>query len=91
MIAVDVLDSEDSAEDVSIDNSGAALDEEDYSGLVGVGVTEEVEHMQRDLKYSSLFSYMLKPSNLLTPGFDKNRTAYDNIFKHMCNFGAWVD
>ena len=31
---------------------------------------------------------MLKPSHLLTQGFENNRTAQENIFKHMCNFGA---
>ena len=36
------------------------------SGLVGVGVTEEVEDMHKALEYSSLSSYMLKPYHLLT-------------------------
>ena len=42
LIAVDVLDSEQAAEDYSIDHDGAALDEDDGSGLLGAGVTEEV-------------------------------------------------
>ena len=45
LIAVDVLDSEEEAEDASIDNDGAALDEEDGIGLVRAGVTEEVGDM----------------------------------------------
>ena len=38
------------------------------------------------MKFSSLSSYMLKPSKLLTQGFEKNRTAQEKLFKHMCNF-----
>ena len=45
LISVDVLDSEEADEDASINHDGAALDEEDGSGLVGAGVTEEVEYM----------------------------------------------
>ena len=67
---------------------GAVLDEEDDSGLVGAGVTEEVEDMQKSLKSSSLLSYILKPSRLLTNGFENNRTAQEKLFKHMCNFRA---
>ena len=44
--------------------------------------------MHKAVKYSSLWPYMLKPSYLLTQGFEKNRTAHENIFKHMCNFVA---
>ena len=44
--------------------------------------------MQKDVKYPSLSSYMLKPYRLLTQGFDHIRTAYKKLFKHMCNFGA---
>ena len=39
MIAVDVLDSEEVAEDASSDYDDTALDEYDGSGLVGAGVT----------------------------------------------------
>ena len=59
--------------------------------MLGAGVTEEVEDMQKAVKYSSLFPYRLKPSNLLTQGFEKNRTAQENFFKHMCNFGTWEE
>ena len=73
MIATDILDSEEASEDGSIDNGGAASDEEyeSGSGEVGVrtGVTqsgiEEVEYVQRVVKSSSLLSYMLKPPSLL--------------------------
>ena len=58
------------------------------SGLVGAGVTEEVEDTHKALEYSSLSSYMLKPSNLLKYGFENNTTAQEKIFKHMCNFVA---
>ena len=47
--------------------------------------------MQEAVKYSSLWSYMLKPSNLLAQGFENNRMAQQNLFKHMCNFGAQED
>ena len=88
LIAVDFLCSEESAEDASIDHGAAAPDEEDGSGLLGEGVTEEVEYMQKALKYSYISSYKLKPSHLITQGFEKNRTAHENIFKNMFNFGA---
>ena len=39
LIAVDVLESEEAAEDTSINHDGAASDEEGGSGLVGTGVT----------------------------------------------------
>ena len=44
--------------------------------------------MQKALKYSSLLSYMLKPSHLLTQSFENSTTAQDKLLKHMCNFGA---
>ena len=54
MISTDVIDSDEAAEDGSIDNDGAASNEEDESGLgevrVRTGVTqsgtEEVEEVQ---------------------------------------------
>ena len=39
LISMDVLDSEEATEDNYFDSDGAALDEEDESGLVGAGVT----------------------------------------------------
>ena len=75
LIAVDVLDSEDEAEDGSIDHDDAALDEDDGSGLVGAGVTEYVGDMQKSSKYSFFSSYMLKNYHLITQGFRNNRTA----------------
>ena len=93
---MDVIDSGDAAENYSIDHDGSASDEEYGSGLVGSDVIEEVEDMQKDLKSSSLSSYMFKPSHLLKQGFDNNRTAQENLsnHNHMCNFGAreyWRD
>ena len=29
---------------------------------------------------------MLKPSKLITQGFENNKTAQEKLFKHMCNF-----
>ena len=87
LIAVGVLEYEEADEDASIDHDGADSGEEDGSGLVGAGVTEEVEDMQKALKYSSLSSYMWKPSHLLPQGFKNNRTTKEKLFKHMCNFG----
>ena len=86
MIAVDVLESDDAAEGASIVYDDADFDEENGSGLVGAGVTEEVQDMHKALNSSSLSSYMLKPSKLLTQGFEKNRTAQEKLFKHICNF-----
>ena len=88
LIAVDVIDYDETAEDASIDNDGAALDGEDGSGLVGAGVKEEVEDMQKALKYYPLSSYLLKPSNLLTQCFDNNNMKHEKLFKHTCDFGA---
>ena len=64
LVSMDVLDSEEAAEDGSIDSDGADLDKEDESGSgeadVRTGVTqsgtEEVEEVQRVVKYSSLLS-----------------------------------
>ena len=75
LIAVDVLDSEEASEDASIVHYDAAFDEEYGSGLVGAGVTEEVGDIQKALNYSSLSSYMLKPSHLITQVFGDNRTS----------------
>ena len=99
LITMDILDSEDAASDGSIDNYGAALDEEDGSGSVeagvGTGVTEsgtkELEEVQQDVKYSSLSSYMLKPTSLLTQIFNNNNKAQEKLFNHMCNFWAWAE
>ena len=82
-VATDILDSEEATEDSSIDNYGADLYEEDdsESGEAGVrtGVTqlgiEEVEEVQRIVRYSSLLSYMLKNTSSITQGFNKNKKA----------------
>ena len=50
-----------------------------------------MEEVQRVVKYSFLLSYMLKPPSLLTQHFNKNTKAQENIFNHMCNFGAWEE
>ena len=91
LIGVDVLDSEEAAEDSYINHDDADMDEEDGSGLVGAGVTEEVGDMQNSFKSSSLSSYILKPPQLLTQVFGNNRTAHEKLFKHMCNFGSRED
>ena len=80
LIATYFLDSEEAAEDGSIDNNGTDSDEEDESGLGEAGVrtgvtqsvTEEVEEVKRVVKSSSLSSYMLKLPSLLTHGFNNN-------------------
>ena len=86
MISVGALDSKEVPEDSYINSYGAASNEKYWSGLLGAGVTEEVEDMQKDLKYSSLSYYTLKPYHLLTQVFDNNRPAQEKLFKHMCNF-----
>ena len=91
LIAVDVLDSEEADKDASIDHDDAALDEEDGSGLLWAGVTEDVGGIHNYLKSSSFLSYMLKPSKLITQGFGKNSTAQEKIFKHMCDFGSHAE
>ena len=83
LIATDILDSEEAAEYASTDNDGDALDEEYESGLGEVGTrtgvtqlgTEQVEEVQQVVKYSSLLSYMLKATSLLTQVFNKNEKA----------------
>ena len=87
MIAVDVLESEEAAEYVSIVHDDATFDEDDGSGLVGAGITEEVQDMQKDLNSPSLFSYILELYKLLTQGFENDMTAQKKLFEHMCNFG----
>ena len=82
-IATYVPDSEEAAEDCSIDNHGDDLYEEDDSGSVEAGVrkcvtqsgTDEVEEVQMVMKYSSLSSYMFKHIYFLTQGFNKNKKA----------------
>ena len=86
-IAMGVLDYEEEYQDASIYHYGSDSNEEDGSGLVGEVVIEVVE----DMKYYYLLSYMLKPSHLLTHGFDNNITAQDKLFKCMCNFGAQAE
>ena len=96
LISVDVLDCEEADEDGSIDNYGSGLDEEDESGSGEVDVrtgvtqskTEEVEEVQRYMKYSYISSYILKPPSLLTQVFNKNNKSQKNNFKNMFNFGA---
>ena len=75
LIDVDVLYYEEASEEDNINNYDAAFDEEDGSDVVGAGIKEEVGDMQKDLKSSSLSSYMLKPSHLITQVFGKNRTT----------------
>ena len=75
LIDVDVPDSEETDEDSSINNDDFALDEEDGSGLVGAGVTEEVGYTKKSLKFSSISYYTLKPSQLITQGSGNNRTS----------------
>ena len=72
LIDVDVLDSEEAAEDYYIVHDDAALDEEYGIYLVGAGVTEEVGYTKKSLKFSSISYYTLKPSQLITQGFGKN-------------------
>ena len=50
--------------------------------------TKEVEEMQQDLKYSSLLSFMLKPTSFLTQGFKENQKALEKLFNSMCDFGS---
>ena len=87
LVDVVVFDFEEAYEYAYINHYGYALNEEYGSILVGSGVTEEVEYMKKAMKSSSLSSYMLKPSHLLTQRFENNSTVQDKLFKHMCNIG----
>ena len=63
------------------------------TGVTEVG-TKEVEEMQQDLKYSSLLSFMLKPTSFLKQGFKENQKALEKLFNNMCDFGSreqWGD
>ena len=91
LLAVDVLESEEAAQDASINHDGAVTDEQYGRGLLGAYIIEEVEDIQKAIKYFSLSSYMLKPSHLLTHGFENNMTAHEKLFKHMCNFESWEE
>ena len=44
--------------------------------------------MQKALISSSILFYMLKPSHLITWGFENNMMAQEKLFKCMCNFGT---
>ena len=96
LIDPNVLDSEEAAEDGSIDNDGAALNEDYESGLGDAGVrtvvtllgTEGVEEVQQVVKSSSLLSYMFKLPYLLTQGFNRNKKTQEKLFKYMCNVGS---
>ena len=86
-----VIESEEADAYSSIDHDGSDLDEEDGGGFVGLGVTEEVEDMQKAVISSSLSSYMMKSSHLLTKGFENNSSAQEKIFKQIFNFGERSD
>ena len=80
LITTYALDSEEASEDGFIDNDGAYQDEEDGTGSGEAGVstgvneagTKEAEEIQYTAKYSSLQSYILKPTSLTTQGFKGN-------------------
>ena len=83
LIVTEVLDPDESANDGSIDCNFSALDEEYERCLVEAGVStgvtevgkKEVEEVHKAVKYSSLFSYMLKTPSLITQGLKKNKKA----------------
>ena len=96
MIATDILDPNEEVGYGVVDDDGAILDEDDKSGLGEVGVstvvtkagTKEVDAVHQAVKADSIPSHMLKPPYFLTQVFKWNNKASDNIFKHMCEFGA---
>ena len=61
LIAVDVIDSDEAPADSSFVHDGAALYEEDVSGLLGAGVTEEVGDMQNYFKSLLVPTYCRVP------------------------------
>ena len=78
---MDILDSEDAAEDVFIEDDGSALVEERESGLIEAGVstcvteveTKYLEDLQQVVNSSYILPYMLKPPSLLTHAFKWNK------------------
>ena len=98
-IVTDVPDSKEAAYDFSIDSYNTDLYGEDESGFVLAGVstsvtesvTEEVEELQKVVEYSFISYYILKPTSLLTQGFNKNNKAQGGIFICICNFWARVE
>ena len=95
LIATEVLDPEQADQDISIIHYGDLLDEDDDSGLGQAGVrtyvaelvTKEVVEAHQAVKYSSLLSFMLKYTSLLTYGFVMNKNTHGKLFKQMCNLG----
>ena len=71
LITVYVLNSEEAYEDDSIIYNGAASDEYGRSGFIGAGAIEEVEWIQKTVKYYSPPFYMFKNSKLITQIFEK--------------------
>ena len=47
-----------------------------------------MKEVQKIVKYSSLLSFMLKHTSLLTEGFKENKKSQEDLFKIMFNFGS---
>ena len=47
-----------------------------------------MEEVQKDVKYSSISLFMLKPTSLFTQGFNENNKAHENILNNIYNFGS---
>ena len=75
LIAVYVLDSQDTPEYYSINNYVAASDEDYGSGLLRKRCYRRGGRYAQVRKKTSILPYMLKPSHLLTQGFENNKTA----------------
>ena len=96
LVATDVLDSKEAAENFSICDDGAALDDEDESGSGEASLrtgftqlgTEDVEEVYWVMKYSFLLSFMFKPPFLITQRINNNNKSQENLSKNMFNFGA---
>ena len=95
LIAMEIIDPEETAKDGYIDDYGTASDEEVESSLGYVGLStgvtwvgkKEVEEVHQAVKYSSISYYMLKHPSLIIQGFEWNNNSQE-VFNHMCNSGS---
>ena len=90
LISTKVLDPQQLDQDGSIDEYGDSLDDDSVLGQAGVRtnvtevVTKEVVEAHQAVKYSSLLSFMLKYTSLLTQGFEMNKNTHEKLLE----FGA---
>ena len=80
-------------------NDGVSSDEKDDIVLKEMGVrkivteevTKEVEEVQRDVKYSSISSYISKRPYFLTQLFKDNNKTHDKLLNNVYDFGVQTE